>query len=76
VAHFFPKNATPPNPSHNSSTNWGPNIQIYETMEAILIQTTTILYTLASTGLWPYQDANACDPTAKVSVVFHGINTL
>jgi hypothetical protein len=45
-------------------------------MEAILIQTTTILYTLASTGLWPYQDANACDPTAKVSVVFHGINTL
>lgn len=28
-------------PLQNSSTNWGPSIQIYEPMEAILVQTTT-----------------------------------
>lgn len=44
-------------------------------MGTILIQT-TILYSLASIGVWSYQDANAFNPTPEVSVVFHGLNTL
>lgn len=41
MTHLLQQDQTSSQSFSNSSTNWAPNIQLYEPKEAILIQTTT-----------------------------------